>query len=51
LQQLHKNKEKKKTLPGEAKGKGEGNSAGTGWTMLPFSSSFSLSSLCSRFFF
>jgi hypothetical protein len=30
LQQLHKNKEKKMTLPGEAKGEGEGNSAGTG---------------------
>jgi hypothetical protein len=40
VQQLHRNKEKKKTLPSEAEGESEGNSAGTGWRMLSFSSSF-----------
>jgi sensor histidine kinase YesM len=46
LQQLHRNREKKKTLPGEAEGGSEGNSAGTDWRML---SSFSFQSLLPLF--
>jgi ABC-type glycerol-3-phosphate transport system permease component len=51
LQQLHRNKEKKKTLPSEAKGEGEGNSAGTDWRMLSSSSFQSLLPLFLVFFF
>jgi len=46
LQQLHRNREKKKTLPGEAEGWSEGNSAGTDWRML---CSFSFQSLLPLF--
>jgi hypothetical protein len=51
LQQLHRNKEKKKTLPSEAEGEGEGNSAGTDWRMLSSSSFQSLLPLFLVFFF
>jgi hypothetical protein len=51
LQQLHRNKEKKKTLPSEAEGEGEGNSAGTDWRMLSSSSFQSLLRLFLVFFF
>jgi hypothetical protein len=50
LQQLHKNIEKKKTLPGEAKGEDEGNNAGTDWRMLSSSSFQSLLPLFLVFF-
>jgi hypothetical protein len=48
LQQLHRNREKKKTLPSEAEG--EGNSAAPAGECSPFPPLFSLSSLCSWFF-